>query len=66
MGTILHRVKLGGWRWPHLGLALVTTLLVVMVGPWSLMASDAIPVSNYEKAQAQPFNQVTTYPISPL
>jgi len=66
MGTILHRVKLGAWRWPHLGLALVTALLVVMVGPWRLVASDGTPASNYEKAQAQPFNQVTTYPISPL
>jgi predicted Abi (CAAX) family protease len=66
MGTILHRVKLGAWRWPHLALALVTALLVVMVGPWRLVASDGTPASNYEKAQAQPFNQVTTYPISPL
>ncbi|HSM83243.1 MAG TPA: CPBP family glutamic-type intramembrane protease, partial [Nodosilinea sp.] len=49
--------------WRSLALALVTALSV-LVSTVALAQSAA--VSNYELAQAQPFNQVETFPILPL
>ncbi|MGG6237623.1 CPBP family glutamic-type intramembrane protease [Nodosilinea sp. AN01ver1] len=48
-----------GWR--GLSLAL-STALVVLLGSVAAIAS----LSTYELAQAQPFNQIATYPVQPL
>ncbi len=49
--------------WPRICLALATVLLV-WLGSWASAQTPA--VSNYELAQAQPFNQVETFPVQPL
>lgn len=52
-----------GRIWQSIALAL-TTVVLVMVG--TLAHGQTPAVSNYELAQAQPFNQVETFPIAPL
>jgi predicted Abi (CAAX) family protease len=49
--------------WPRVFVALATAVLVGL-GSWA--SAQTPTVSNYDLAQAQPFNQVETYPIAPL
>ncbi|HSM82594.1 MAG TPA: CPBP family glutamic-type intramembrane protease [Nodosilinea sp.] len=64
-----HRAQLWGRAnrqsgWRRLGMAVVTAVLTLGV---ALSAtSSAAPVSDYELAQAAPFNQVERYPVEPL
>ncbi|WOD37904.1 type II CAAX prenyl endopeptidase Rce1 family protein [Nodosilinea sp. E11] len=48
-------------RWRGIALGLMA-LLLVLIGSGAAIAN----VSNYELAQAQPFNRVETYPVQPL
>jgi predicted Abi (CAAX) family protease len=55
--------------WPRLGLALATMVLMLL-GNWASAQTPTVDtpraVSNYELAQAQPFNRVETYPLEAL
>ena len=68
----LRRWLGGGWRWLALALSVACLVLLGSVA-WGQENSETgglnprpMPLSNYELAQAQPFNRVEHYPITPL
>ncbi|MEO1068806.1 MAG: hypothetical protein AAFW95_06745, partial [Cyanobacteria bacterium J06638_6] len=60
-GSLLSRLWWSRWR--RLGLAFTAAVLTILL---AIQTAPAAKVSNYELAQAAPFNQVETYPIAPL
>jgi len=54
------------WRWGQVCALTLVAIALVMAGTLTQSLASDIPNSNYSITQAQPFNQVTTFPIQPL